>query len=130
MLQLQRIHRGFRLKVIVRDYVGRFGPVRDDFYFFFPLLQFGGLVEVVVTVVAVVAVEPALKPMLVVAAMQAHISDARRDMLGGSERSPEQRLIDVAETDVMAHEFGERFGMIPTFVPYLDNARIFEIGRA
>src|SRR5450755_2646053 len=106
MPQLQRIHRGLRLEVVVRNYVGRFGPVSNDFYFFFPLLQFGGLVKVVVTIIpiAVIAVEPALKPMLVVAAMQADISDARRDMLGGSERATEQRLIDVAETDVMAHE--------------------------
>jgi hypothetical protein len=47
-------------------------------------------------------------------------------MLGRPERTPEQRLIDVAETDVVAHEFGDRFRIIPTLVAHLDHARILD----
>src|SRR5216683_487346 len=100
--------------MIVRNHVCRFGAARDALDLFFPFLQFRGLVEIVVTVVPVIAVEPALKPMLIVAAMEADVSDARRDMLGRSERTPQQRLIDVAETDVVAHEFGDRLRIVPT----------------
>ena len=47
-------------------------------------------------------------------------------MLGGGERTSEERLIDVAETDVLAHEFGERLGIVPTLVPHFDHARILD----
>src|ERR1700674_2520719 len=107
--------------MIVRNHVCRFGAARDALDLFFPLLQFRGLVEIVVTVItiSVVAVEPALKPMLIVAAMKADVSHARRNMLGRSERTPQQGLIDVAEADVVAHEFGDRLRIIPTLVPPL-----------
>src|ERR1700676_724133 len=102
--------------------------MRDDLHFFFPLLQFRGLVEIVVTVItiAVVAVEPALKPMFIVAAMQSDVSHARRDMLGRPERTPQQGLIDVAEADVVAHEFGDRLRIIPTLAPPFDPSRILD----
>src|SRR4030088_3242129 len=47
-------------------------------------------------------------------------------MLGRSERTPEQRLIDVAKTDVVAHEFGDRLRIIPALMPYFHHSRILD----
>ncbi len=58
--------------------------------------------------------------------MQADVSDARRDVLGRPERTPQQRLIDVVETDVVAREFGDRFRLVPALVPHLDHSRILD----
>src|ERR1700733_5057933 len=96
--------------------------MRDFLNFFFPILQFRGLVEVVVTVIAAVAVEP----LLVVAAVQADVSDTGGDMLGRGEGMPDLRLIDVSEASVLEHEFTNGIGIIPTLVPHFDNPRILD----
>src|SRR5580765_3809200 len=65
MLELQSVHRCFGLEMIISDYIGRFGFARDYLIFLFPFLQLRRLVQIVVTVVSIVAVEP----LIVVAAM-------------------------------------------------------------
>src|ERR1700690_1811349 len=112
--------------MIVRDHKRRIGFLRDSLDLFFPFLQFCWFVEIVITIVAVVAVDAALKPMLVIAPVQPNISYSRCDVLGGTKRTPQQRLIDIAETDVVASEFGDRLRIIPALVPHLDHPRILD----
>ena len=47
-------------------------------------------------------------------------------MLCGRERTSEQRLVDVAESDIFLCEGGEGVGVVPGGVAHFDDARIFD----
>src|ERR1700689_4783204 len=47
-------------------------------------------------------------------------------MLGGRERSAEERLVDVAEANVVTEKLGQGFGLVPTFVADLDYSWILD----
>src|SRR2546427_3720126 len=120
MLELQRVHRRLRLEMIVGDYVGRLGLARDYLNFLFPFLQLRRLIQIVVAVVPIVAVEP----LIVVAAMKAHVPNTRCYVLSWRERVPEQRLIDVAEANILSIEPRDRLRIIPAVMTHLDHSWI------
>src|SRR5208282_1608394 len=67
-----------------------------------------------------------VEPIFIVAPVQANVSHSRSYMFRGSQRASQQRLIDVAESDVVAHEFSNRLWLIPALMPHLDHARILD----
>src|SRR5271157_419636 len=69
--QLQRIDRGLALEVVVGHHKGLLRLAGDGIDAAFPLFQLGLCVEIVVAIVARVGVEP----LLIVAAMEAYISE-------------------------------------------------------
>jgi hypothetical protein len=81
VLSLQRIYGRLAFEMIVADnesFLGLLADVRDPF---FPALEFFRLVQIVVTVIAVVG----LKPLFVVASMQAHVTDWRCHVRGPAQ---------------------------------------------
>ena len=108
--------------MVVGDDVGGLGSGGDVFDAVLPGGQFPLVVEIVVAVVAIVGIEP----LLVVASVQAHVGDGRGNVLGGSKRAAQHRLIDVTEGDIFVAEIRQRLGVVPTGVADFDDARIFD----
>src|ERR1700678_1780452 len=82
VLELKRIYRRFALKVIVGDDEGLLRFAGDSVNASFPSCQFRLGVKIVVTIVARVAV----KPLLIIAPVQADVADGRGDMLCRGDR--------------------------------------------
>ena len=109
VLEFERVHTRFGLKMIIRDHIRDICLVSDALNLLFPSRNFGLGVEIVVAVIPVIAIEP----LIVVASVQTHIAERRGHMFGGLERAPDQRLIDIAESNVLAREVSQRFRIIP-----------------
>src|SRR5690606_7086827 len=76
--------------------------------------------EVVITRVAGILAPP----VTVVAAVDAHVADARGALRGWFDGPAEGRLVDVDEADAAFAEPGVEFGVVPALVPDLDHERI------
>ena len=120
--QLQRVDAGLAFKMVVGDDVGRLGFLGDVFDSFLPANQLLFVVEIVVAVVAVIEIEP----LIVVPSVQANVGNRCGDVLGRGERTSENRLIDIAETDVLVRERGQCFRVVPTLVAHFHYPRIFD----
>src|ERR1035437_10088944 len=93
MLQLQRVYSRFAFEVVVGDDKGFLRLGGNGVNARLPSLQFGAGIEIVVAVVARVAVEP----LIVIASVQAHISKRGGHVFAGSNRLSQSRLVDIAE---------------------------------
>ena len=66
-----------------------------------------------------------MKPFFVITAMQTDIPERGGHMLGGAQRSPEIRLVDVAEADILAAEVVEYFQIVPAGMAHFYHQWIF-----
>src|SRR5262249_49176595 len=112
----------FGFEVIVCDYER---DLRLPGYVFDPLFpshQFIRLVQIVVAIGGCFGLEP----LIVVAPMQAYVSDRRGHMRGWLERSSNLRRINIAEAHVAFGKICDRFGIVPRRVADFDDARILD----
>src|SRR6267378_4967232 len=121
--ELQRIHDGLALKVIVGHHERLAGALRDSADARNPGSQLFGRVEIVVTLMSgdrcIVA-----KPRVVAPAVKPHISDGRRSLSRWRKRSPDDGLVDVAESGAAGVQQFQRFSRIPRTVANFDDQRI------
>src|SRR6266481_5090899 len=121
--ELQSVDHGFALKMIVGDDKCFAGPLRDFADARDPGRELFRGVKIVVALMrgdGFVVREPGVIP----AAMQPHVAYSRRGLRGWAERSPDDRLINVAKTDAMIPQEFQRFGGIPRTVAHFDHQRI------
>src|SRR5712664_71739 len=130
--ELQRIDDGLALKVIVGDHERLASPLRDFADSRNPGRQLFGGVEIVVSFMrgnpCVVT-----EPRVVAPPVQPHVPDGRGSLSRRRKRSPDDGLVDVAETDAASVQQFQRFGRIPRSVPNFDHQGIiseaFQYGR-
>src|SRR6266851_2721142 len=121
--ELQRIDDGLALKVIVGDHKGLASPFGDFADSRNPRRQLFGGVEIVVTLVrgnpCIVA-----EPRVVAPPVKPHVPDGRGSLRGRLKRSPDDGLVDVAETDAACVQQFQCFRRIPRSVANLDHQRV------
>jgi hypothetical protein len=121
--ELQGVDHRFALKMIVGDDKSFAGPLGDFADSRNPGRELFRRVKIVVALMrwdGFVVGEPSVVP----AAVQPHVAYRRRGLRGGPKRAPDDRLVDVAETDaVIAQEF-QGFGRIPRTVAHFDYQRV------
>src|SRR5260370_1537923 len=120
---LQRIDAGLALKVIVGDHQRLPRPLPDFPDERNPGRQLFGGVEIVV---ALMRGNPCVvtEPRVVAPPVKPHVPDGRGSLSGRRKRSPDDGLVDVAETDAAAVQQFQRFGRIPRSVANLDHQRV------
>src|SRR5207237_10573418 len=79
-----------------------------------------------IKIVVAIAASFRFKPLILGSSVQAYVTDRRRNMLCRLERSPNQRLIDVAERDVLLHKVIDCVGIVPALMAYFYYARVFD----
>jgi hypothetical protein len=125
--ELEGVDDRLALEVIVGDNKGVAGVFGDFANASDPGSEFFGGIKIIVAFVGrdggIVG-----EPGIVAAAVEADIADGRSGLRGGRERAANDRLIDVAEADVVFAEEGESLGGIPGGVANLDDERV--IGEA
>src|SRR5437016_5870636 len=121
--ELQGVHDGLTLKVIVGDHERLAGPLRNFADARDPGPQLFSGVKIVVTLMSwdrrIVA-----EPRVVAPAVKPHVPDCRGRLSGGRKRSPDDGLVDVAETDAAGVQQFQRFGRLPGSVANFDDQGI------
>ncbi len=121
--ELQGIDDGLALKVIVGHYERLAGPLCDSADARDPRGQLFGGVEIVVTLMRgnrrIVS-----KPRVVAPAVKPDVPDRRGGLRRGRKRSPDDRLVDVAESGAVGVQQLQRFSRIPRSVANFDDQGI------
>src|SRR6202040_592920 len=119
----QGIDDGFALKVIVGDDERLAGPFCDFADSRSPRRKLLGRVKIVVTLMrgdrCVVA-----EPSVVAPAVKPDVPDGRGGLRRGRKRTPDDGLVDVAETDAAVAQEIQRFSGIPRSVANFDDQGI------